>query len=94
MSEPRGPDWRWLAGGALALLGVGGGLILGQHIQIENERHQGQEKRLDALDLQMKQLNEGVSKIPIVEVRLAVMQTTLEKIEKAVADEKASGAKK
>jgi uncharacterized protein YpmS len=74
-------DWRWLAVGALAIVGLLASGIMALHVAAENARNQAQDTRLESVEKQVNTMRDQVGAIPVMDVKLNVANKTLDKIE-------------
>lgn len=83
--DARGPDWRWFAGGSLAIVGSLVGVVLWLHTSMESLYNANQDTRISAVEADVRGIRDMAAKIPVMDVKITVANDKLDRLEAAVS---------
>jgi hypothetical protein len=79
--EQRFLDWRWAAGGSIAIVGTLVSLVLYLHTAIEEQRNTNQDTRITTIEADVRGIRDIATKISVMEVQMKVSDGKLDRVE-------------
>lgn len=82
--QSRGPDWRWIAGGGLALIGPLVAFVFYLHTSMEDLRNNGQDVRIAAVEADVRGIRDMGAKVAVMDAKMNVLTGGLDRLESAL----------